>query len=209
MTFKILPASNGTYSVSFVGATSLDDQVISISPIDADSGFPASATQGAVGSLRSGVRTNGALVVTTSSSIHIFKPAAAKGAHKTFDDSLCDSAAITRFADRGVALVALFGDGSARAYSLPALKEIAKPKSPTSSTSSASPTPSSRPQAISSAGRDRARWRCSMSGARASLYRRAGTTSSTPTRPFRLGQPSRTCNGSAARSTSHRATWIS
>lgn len=54
----------------------------------------------------------------------IFKPATAKGAHKTWDDFLCDAANVTEFEDRGYALVGLFGDGTTRAYSIPALKEL-------------------------------------------------------------------------------------
>lgn len=123
-TFKILPASNGTYSVAFTGISSLGDRIVSISPINADSGFPAYASQSAVGSLKSGNRINGVVVVTTTSGIHIFKPATSKGAHKSFDEFFCDSATVARFGDRGFALVGLFGDGHARAYSLPALKEV-------------------------------------------------------------------------------------
>ncbi len=128
ITFKVLPASNGTYSVAFAGVISLGDQIISISPINADSGFPAYATPSAVGSLKAGNRINGVLVVTTTTGIHAFKPASARGAHKTFDHFLCDSAAMTNFRDRGIALVGLFGDGHARAYSIPALKEIGSAK---------------------------------------------------------------------------------
>lgn len=127
-TFKILPASNGTYSVAFVGVSSLDDRIISISPINAESGSPAYASQSAVGSLRSGNRINGVLVVTTATGVQVFKPAVAKGAHKSFDHFFCDSATVARFRDRGFALVGLFGDGFARAYSLPALKEIGQTK---------------------------------------------------------------------------------
>ncbi|ERF68720.1 hypothetical protein EPUS_07138 [Endocarpon pusillum Z07020] len=80
-TFKILPASNGTYSVAFAGVASLGDPIISISPINADSGFPAYATQSAVGSLKTGNRINGVLVVTTTTGVQVFKPASARGAH--------------------------------------------------------------------------------------------------------------------------------
>ena len=65
------------------------------------------------------------LLVVTPSGARIFKPAATKGAQKTWDDSLCDSANVVRFEDRGYALVGLFGDRRARAYSIPGLKEIA------------------------------------------------------------------------------------
>lgn len=60
----------------------------------------------------------------TQSEARIFKPATTKGAHKTWDDFLCDAATVTEFADRGHALVGVFGDGTTRAYSIPGLKEI-------------------------------------------------------------------------------------
>lgn len=60
----------------------------------------------------------------TQTEVRIFKPATAKGAHKTWDDFLCDAANVTDFEDRGRALVGLFGDGTTRAFSIPALKEI-------------------------------------------------------------------------------------
>lgn len=74
--------------------------------------------------LQTGRKTDGVLVVTTITSAHIFKPASAKGASKTFDNAFCDAAAVTHFEQRGFALVGLFGDGTARAFSLPALKEL-------------------------------------------------------------------------------------
>lgn len=123
-TFKILPASNGTFSSSFAGATALDDQVVDICPIDADSGAPALATPNTVGGLSNGVKVNGVLVAVTVSGCRIFKPATAKGAHKSWDDYLCDAAAVVHTETRGYSLVGLFGDGNTRAFSLPALKEI-------------------------------------------------------------------------------------
>jgi syntaxin-binding protein 5 len=127
-TFKILPASGGTFSVSFAGVTSLDARIVSISPINAETGAPAYATQAAVAGLKSGQKTSGVVVVATTSSAHIFKPASSKGAQKTFDNFMCDAAAVARFQDRGYALVGLFGDGRARAYSLPGLKEVGNAK---------------------------------------------------------------------------------
>ncbi len=41
---------------------------------------------------------------------------------------LCDAAAVVRYEDLGHAMLGLFGDGHARAYSLPALKEIGSVK---------------------------------------------------------------------------------
>jgi hypothetical protein len=123
-TFKILPASNGTYSAAFAGFSAVEDKVISIIPIDADSGGQAFATPNAVGGLRTGAKINGVVIAVTSSSCRIFKPPTSKGAHKTWDDYLCDSAAVVKVEGRGYSLVGLFGDGNARAFSIPALKEI-------------------------------------------------------------------------------------
>lgn len=105
--------------------SSLDDRIVSISPINADSGELAEATQAIVGSLRNGIRINGVLLVVTESGARIFKPAASRGAHKTWDQCICYSAAVVRFEAHTYCLVGLFGDGSAKAYSIPGLKEIA------------------------------------------------------------------------------------
>lgn len=123
-TFKLLPEPSGRYRVEFAGAVSLDDHVVRIAPINADNGSDAYASQEAVARLRQGGKANGVLIAVTSSGARIFKPATNKGAHKTWDVALCQSASVTRFEDKGYALVGLFGDGTARAYSIPALKEI-------------------------------------------------------------------------------------
>jgi hypothetical protein len=78
-----------------------------------------------MGGLQSGRKVDGVLVAVTVSSAHIFRPASAKGASKTFDNYFCDSATVARYEERGYALIGLFGDGAARAFSIPALKEIA------------------------------------------------------------------------------------
>jgi syntaxin-binding protein 5 len=127
-TFKLLPEASGGYSASFVGACSLDDRIISISPIHAESGRAAYASQSVVAGLREGRKINGVLVAVTVSGARIFKPATHKGAHKTWDEFLCDSAAVVRYEDFGYALLGLYGDGCARAYSIPALKEIGSVK---------------------------------------------------------------------------------
>ncbi|KMP08033.1 hypothetical protein CIRG_07714 [Coccidioides immitis RMSCC 2394] len=122
-TFKILPSSDG-YSVSFVGSTSLDDRVLTICPINAENGQHALATQQAVSNLRSGYKVNGIVVAVSPSGCRMFKPSSSKGAHKSWDDFMCDSATVVRRGD-AYSLVGLFGDGKARAYSIPGLKEIA------------------------------------------------------------------------------------
>ncbi|PLN80021.1 lethal giant larvae like, C-terminal-domain-containing protein [Aspergillus taichungensis] len=123
-TFKIIPASNGTYEAQFAGALLLDDKVIKISPVNADTGSPALATPNAVGGLRTGARVNGVVVAVTVSGCRIFKPATSKGAHKSWDDYLCDSAEVVHVEGRGHTLIGLFGDGHVRAFSIPGLKEV-------------------------------------------------------------------------------------
>tara|TARA_R110002003_G_scaffold702_5_gene21115 strand:- start:4039 stop:6525 length:2487 start_codon:yes stop_codon:yes gene_type:complete len=127
-TFKLLPEAGGQYTAKFVGVGSLDDKVVNICPMHAETGRPAYASQSAVAGLRNGLKINGVLLAVTASGARLFKPATNKGAHKTFDQFLCDTAAVVRYEDLGHALLGLYGDGSARAYSLPALKEIGSVK---------------------------------------------------------------------------------
>ena len=127
-TFKLLPMPNGGYSAQLAGTISLDDKIVSVSPISADTGSPASASPATVASLRNGFKLNGVVIVVTQAGVRIFKPAGAKGASKTWNDFLCDSASVVRHEDRGYALVGLFGDGYAKTYSIPSLKEIASTK---------------------------------------------------------------------------------
>ncbi|EEP82627.1 conserved hypothetical protein [Uncinocarpus reesii 1704] len=122
-TFKLLPSSSG-FSVSFAGATSFDDRILAICPINADNGQLTLATQQAVSGLRSGSKIHGVVLGVTPSECRIFKPSSAKGAHKTWDEFMCDSATVVKRGD-AYSLVGLFGDGRARAYSIPGLKEIA------------------------------------------------------------------------------------
>ncbi|KAL4873507.1 hypothetical protein BDV12DRAFT_160164 [Aspergillus spectabilis] len=123
-TFKIVPSGGGAYTASFVGAVALDDKVISIIPINADDGSLALATGDAFGGLRHGAKVHGAVIAVTVSGCRIFKPATSKGAHRSWDDYLCDSASVINIPGRGCSLVGLFGDGNARAFSIPGLKEI-------------------------------------------------------------------------------------
>lgn len=124
-TFKVVPDLSGRYSVQFAGSVFLEARIMHIHPINIDSGKSAYASQHAVASLRSGAHVNGSLVVATMSSVHIFRPATSKGAHKSFDSFFCDAAGVVRFQDQNHVFVGLFGDGTARAYSIPALKELA------------------------------------------------------------------------------------
>ena len=107
-TLKLLPEAGRGYTVQLAGSISLDDKVVSISSLDADTGVPADASQSVFAGLRNGVTVNGVLLVVTNSSARIYKPAAAKGAHKTWDDSSCQTANVVHFGAQGYVLVGLF-----------------------------------------------------------------------------------------------------
>jgi len=123
-TFKIIPEPSGRHAVHYAGVVTCEDRVIRIAPIDSQTGRFAYATQHAFGSLRSGYKVNGVVIAVTASEARIFKPATHKGAHKSWDEFACLSAAVSRADDGGYALVGLFQDGTARAYSIPALREV-------------------------------------------------------------------------------------
>lgn len=61
-TFKILPQSNGGYTAQYAGVSALDNTIISITPIVANTGKVAAATGEVVAALRTGQQTQGALV---------------------------------------------------------------------------------------------------------------------------------------------------
>ncbi|KAL8651278.1 MAG: hypothetical protein Q9210_003352 [Variospora velana] len=124
-TFKILPEAHGGYSVRYAGSSTVEDKIITIAPLDAQLGDPVEATQSSVASLRKGLKIDGVILVVTTSGARIFRPPAAKGAHKRWDSVFCDSAAVVRYQAAGYALLGLFGDGSAKTFSIPALKQIA------------------------------------------------------------------------------------
>ena len=124
-TFKLLPEATGGYTVKLVGTCTLEDNIISVSPINTDSGDVAAATQDVVASLRSGARINGVILAVTSTGARIFKPATAKGANKSWDQFVCYQAAVVKFEAYSYALIGLFGDGCAKAFTVPGLKEIA------------------------------------------------------------------------------------
>ena len=127
-TLKLIPNSQGGYAVQPAGIVTLEDRVISISPIDIDTAASARASPLAMAGLRSGEKTNGVVLVVTAVGVRIFKPAAAKGASKTWSEYFCDAACVTSTPDNATALIGLFGDGLARTFSIPGLKELASVK---------------------------------------------------------------------------------
>ncbi|ERT02751.1 hypothetical protein HMPREF1624_01053 [Sporothrix schenckii ATCC 58251] len=125
ITFELLP-SGASYTAKIAGIAEHKDRVVAICPIVSETGAPASATGASVAGLRSGQHVNGTLVVATQKEARIFKPVAAKGASKSFDDAFCYSASVAHYEQHGYALVGVFGDGTLRTFSLPGLKEISK-----------------------------------------------------------------------------------
>ncbi|KAM3514065.1 hypothetical protein MY11210_002277 [Beauveria gryllotalpidicola] len=140
ITFKLLPAANGTYSVQLAGVLALDSRVISLNAIDVNTGGPAAATGQTVAGLREGRQVDGAVVAVTHTEIRIFHPANSKGASKEFDNLLCDAASVAELELQGYAIVAVFGDRTARAFSIPTLKEIGRADLPTVDPSRATET---------------------------------------------------------------------
>lgn len=72
----------------------------------------------------------GLTIAVTEKEIRIFRPANSKGASKSFDDILCDAASVAELELQGFAVVGVFGDRTARAFSIPGLQEIGKANLP-------------------------------------------------------------------------------
>lgn len=66
ITFKLLPSPNGSYSVQLAGVIALGDKIVSLSPIDVETGKPAVATGANVAGLREGRSVNGVLIAGTT-----------------------------------------------------------------------------------------------------------------------------------------------
>ncbi|KAK4179369.1 lethal giant larvae like, C-terminal-domain-containing protein [Triangularia setosa] len=125
-TFRLLPSGN-SYTVKPAGfIKSSSDRVISLNPVNAETGSPATATGPSVAGLRSNIQTPGVVVAITQSEIRIFKPSTNKGASKSFDDQLCDSARVIHPPNLPPSIVCLFGDRTTRAYAIPSLKELGR-----------------------------------------------------------------------------------
>ena len=105
---RLLPDSAGGYTVQPEGTVSLDDRIISISTLNADTGT-ADASQSVFAQLRNGVTTNGVVLAVSNSGARIYKPAAAKGTFKPWDDYVCHAANVVQFGAHGRVLVGLCG----------------------------------------------------------------------------------------------------
>ena len=78
--------------------------------MNADTGGPADASQSVFAELRNGVNVNGVVLAVSNSDARMYKPAAAKGAHKSWDDFVCHAASVVHFGAHGYVLVGLFGE---------------------------------------------------------------------------------------------------
>ena len=110
VTFRLLPEPGRGYAVQPVGTTSLDGKIISVSTLNAYTGAPADASQSVFAELRNGVNVNGVVLAVSNSGAKIYKPAAAKGAHKSWDEFACHAANVVHFGSHGYVLVGLFGE---------------------------------------------------------------------------------------------------
>ncbi|KAI9845058.1 MAG: hypothetical protein M1838_001915 [Thelocarpon superellum] len=127
LTMKLLPKGGGGYTVQVAGVNAADGAVLAISPVNVENGAAADANPMAVANLRKGLKVNGVILVTTKAGAMIFRPPSAKGAQKIWDSLMCLSAAVVEEVEgRGTVLVGIFGDGSARAFSVPGLREISR-----------------------------------------------------------------------------------
>lgn len=102
----------------------MDGSVVSIIPINSDSGKRAYASQQAVANLREGVKVPGTVVAVTKSEARIFKPPTAKGAHKGWDEYSCLSAVVAELDTHGICLSCVMDSGVVKSFSIPGLKEI-------------------------------------------------------------------------------------
>lgn len=109
-----------------MGSNNLDDSpILSITPLNSDSGRRSWATPQAVAKLREGIKTPSAVVAVSKNEVRIFKPPQARGAHKSWSDEfVCYAAAVTELEDYGICLTLVVEPGMLVSYSLPGLKSI-------------------------------------------------------------------------------------
>lgn len=110
VTLRLLPEAGRGYTIQPVGTTSIDGKIISLSTLNADTGAPADASQSVFAELRNGVNLNGVVLAVSNSGAKIYRPAAAKGAHKSWDEFACHAANVVHFGSHGYVLVGLFGE---------------------------------------------------------------------------------------------------
>jgi syntaxin-binding protein 5 len=128
-TFKILPSPTGGFTCVHVGTNTVSDtQIISLTPLNSDSGRRTWATPQAVANLREGIKTPGVVVAVSISEAKIFKPPAARGAHKSWsDEAEATAAAVCELDNYGICLSVVNSLGMLCNYSLPGLKAIGEP----------------------------------------------------------------------------------
>jgi hypothetical protein len=102
----------------------MEGAVVSLTPLNSDSGKRAYATQQAMANLRDSIKVPGVLLAVTKSEARIFRPPSAKGAHRTWEEYICLTAAVTELETHGVCLSCVMSTGVVKNYSIPGLKEI-------------------------------------------------------------------------------------
>lgn len=110
----------------YAGSNQLDESpILSLTPLNSDSGRRSWATPQAVASLREGIKTPGVVLAVSRNEARIFKPPQARGAHKSWsDESSCHAACVTELEGYGICLTLVIDPGNVVSYSLPGLKLI-------------------------------------------------------------------------------------
>lgn len=106
----------------------MDGSIVSIIPLNSDSGKRAYASQQAVAKLREGIKVPGTVLIVSKSEARIFKPPTAKGAHKSWDEFTCLSGTVAELDTYGICLSCVMNIGVVKSYSIPGLKEIGEVK---------------------------------------------------------------------------------
>lgn len=122
----MLPQQGGAFACEYAGSNQLDESpILSLTPLNSDSGRRSWATPQAVAGLREGTRTPGVVVAVSKNEARIFKPPQARGAHRSWsDESSCHAACVTELEDYGICLSLIMDPGNVVSYSLPGLKLI-------------------------------------------------------------------------------------
>ncbi|KAI5855448.1 lethal giant larvae like, C-terminal-domain-containing protein [Tricharina praecox] len=132
LTFKLLPQQGGGFTCTYEGVNHLDDNapILSITPINSDSGKRTWATPQATANLREGIKTPGVIVCASQNDARIFKPSQARGAHKTWGDEFTvHAASVCELEAYGICLTTVTSLGLIINYTVPGLKPIGAPLS--------------------------------------------------------------------------------
>ncbi|KAA8913927.1 lethal giant larvae like, C-terminal-domain-containing protein [Sphaerosporella brunnea] len=127
--YRILLHRPLRFTCIFVGSNHVSDtSIISLTPLNSDSGRRTWASPQAVANLREGIKTPGVIVAVSTTETKIFKPPTTRGASKSWgDEATATAAAVCELENYGICLSVLTSAGLLQNYSLPGLKLIGDP----------------------------------------------------------------------------------